>query len=62
MPVRNRKEKVKKPEPKTEVVLYNEDDWDYAAIAKKRLDFVRLNDPGKSSNLSSYLNSIRWKF
>ena len=50
MPVRNRKEKTKKVEPKTEVILYNEDDWDYAAIAKKRLDFVRLNDPGKSSN------------
>ena len=50
MPVRNRKEKVKKVESKTKVVLYNEDDWDYAAIAKKRLDFVRLNDPGKSAS------------
>ena len=47
MEVRNRKSKNKQSKKKTEVILHNEDDWDYAAVARKKMDFVRLNDPGQ---------------
>lgn len=46
MEVRNRKQpKAAINEDKVEAVLYNEPDWDFAAIARKRMQFVQLNDP-----------------
>jgi len=47
MEVRNRKQPkvVETKEEKVEAILYNEPDWDFAAIARKRMQFVQLNDP-----------------
>ena len=61
MEIRNRKQpQTKKEEKKVEAILYNENDWDFAAIARKRMQFVQINDPGLRffQNLSKILTTI----
>ena len=61
MEIRNRKQpQTKKEEKKVEAILYNENDWDFAAIARKRMQFVQINDPGLRflQNLSKILKTI----